>query len=386
MKQHLNIENEPDFHKIIIASIVLHILFLSLAAVPTRTKERDEASYFVNLVSPGETVNAPAKNISKMPPGIAEEKVKAAPDIKIKKEKKLPLAEAVPEEKPQNTAAVSRTTPPPPLSRHTVKESLPSGTGHEIRREFQKQKGGNLRDKASLEGKYRSQAFAETKALREEQIMIPAKNKPVLTDRGPIERISRGPAFASQEITRHQEGMIAREKKPAEEEKAVMTGKSGFINASDRTIQRKETFASAAREESSAMITKPDISGETGKDTSDQGRQDEQGFSGRDVHESNVPSHNDQLSASAFSIQGVPLNDLRACSHALDERTLKNELLKILGSSRGCYSPATGTYVFLGAGRYTSFDMMISPAAGRELSNRCEELRNALKCLHSIKE
>ncbi len=58
MKQSLNIGKEPDFQKIIIASAVLHILFISLIIVPIKTKEREYKSYFVNIVGPAEIQRA----------------------------------------------------------------------------------------------------------------------------------------------------------------------------------------------------------------------------------------------------------------------------------------------------------------------------------------
>ncbi len=58
---------------------------------------------------------------------------------------------------------------------------------------------------------------------------------------------------------------------------------------------------------------------------------------------SNVP-------ASAFSIQGVPLDDLTACRKALDEGLLKKKILKNVGEKESPYSPDSGTYVFLETG------------------------------------
>jgi colicin import membrane protein len=64
MRQHLNIGQEPNLQKIIITSAVLHLLFITLATVPMRSKEREYKSYFVNIVGPVEVrraVKAPAK-------------------------------------------------------------------------------------------------------------------------------------------------------------------------------------------------------------------------------------------------------------------------------------------------------------------------------------
>ena len=54
MKQSLHIGSEPNLQKIIIASTVMHLLFIALITVPIKTKEREYKSYFVNLVAPVE--------------------------------------------------------------------------------------------------------------------------------------------------------------------------------------------------------------------------------------------------------------------------------------------------------------------------------------------
>jgi hypothetical protein len=88
-----------------------------------------------------------------------------------------------------------------------------------------------------------------------------------------------------------------------------------------------------------------------------------------------------RYASSELSIQGVPLDNLNACTNALDERTLKKKILNIIGDNKECYSQDVGGYLFTGTARFTSFDMKILPGAGRKLSNRCEELRNAFQCL-----
>jgi colicin import membrane protein len=62
MKQSLHIGTEPTFHKIVIASAVLHLLFIVLVSVPVKTKEKEFQNYFVSLVGPAEvqrTVRTP---------------------------------------------------------------------------------------------------------------------------------------------------------------------------------------------------------------------------------------------------------------------------------------------------------------------------------------
>jgi colicin import membrane protein len=52
MMPHLHIGKEPNFQKIVITSAVLHLLFITLATIPLKTKDREYKSYFVNLVGP----------------------------------------------------------------------------------------------------------------------------------------------------------------------------------------------------------------------------------------------------------------------------------------------------------------------------------------------
>ncbi len=54
MKQSLHIGSEPNLQKIILASAVMHLLFIALITVPMKTRDREYKSYYVNLVAPAE--------------------------------------------------------------------------------------------------------------------------------------------------------------------------------------------------------------------------------------------------------------------------------------------------------------------------------------------
>lgn len=54
MKQHLYSAREPNFQKIIITSAVIHVLFITLIAVPLKSRKREYKSYFVNIVTPAQ--------------------------------------------------------------------------------------------------------------------------------------------------------------------------------------------------------------------------------------------------------------------------------------------------------------------------------------------
>lgn len=54
MRHRLYIGKEPDFQKIIIASAVLHLVFITLITIPLKTREREYKTYYVNIVPPSE--------------------------------------------------------------------------------------------------------------------------------------------------------------------------------------------------------------------------------------------------------------------------------------------------------------------------------------------
>ena len=62
MRQSLYIAKEPDLQKIIIASAVLHILFLFLVTVPMKGNDKEYKSYVVDLVAPAELRNSSIKD------------------------------------------------------------------------------------------------------------------------------------------------------------------------------------------------------------------------------------------------------------------------------------------------------------------------------------
>ncbi|MEF9475716.1 MAG: cell envelope integrity protein TolA [Candidatus Mariimomonas ferrooxydans] len=91
MKHLLDAGKKPGLQKIVIASVVLHLLFISLIAIPIKTRERTFRSYHVKLVGPLHTPGKsrdystkrrrrtiPKKKIVKTPPA-AEKIVKKPP-------------------------------------------------------------------------------------------------------------------------------------------------------------------------------------------------------------------------------------------------------------------------------------------------------------------
>lgn len=62
MSQSLYFGNEPDLQKFVIASAVLHILFLFLVTIPIKTKDTEYKSYVVDLVAPAELQSSSPKS------------------------------------------------------------------------------------------------------------------------------------------------------------------------------------------------------------------------------------------------------------------------------------------------------------------------------------
>lgn len=60
MKQFQYIVNEPDISKVLITSLVLHIVLITLIAVPRTSEKKEYKSYFVNIVTPAEVRRSPA--------------------------------------------------------------------------------------------------------------------------------------------------------------------------------------------------------------------------------------------------------------------------------------------------------------------------------------
>lgn len=96
MSQSLYIGKEPNFQKIIIASVIIHVFFITLIAIPLKSKKREYKSYFVNIVSPLELRRA-AKLASKSKVTIGTKapiKKKAAPRRRVKADSGVTLEPA----------------------------------------------------------------------------------------------------------------------------------------------------------------------------------------------------------------------------------------------------------------------------------------------------
>jgi colicin import membrane protein len=114
MNHRLYIGKEPNFQKIIITSAVLHLLFIALATIPMKTKEREYRSYFVNLVGPTtvrKTSQAPRVKKTVPPKTITKKSVKkekAAVKMKTAPRKRVTPKKGVSLEPEKSAERVSR--------------------------------------------------------------------------------------------------------------------------------------------------------------------------------------------------------------------------------------------------------------------------------------
>ncbi len=99
MKRSRRVGKNPSFLKIILVSVILHILFISFVAVPIKPKGRDYKIYSVKLVGPTKTQ---LKKTIKQPrrPAVRKYKKKVVPKKTETTVEKQPVPEVKPEPKP----------------------------------------------------------------------------------------------------------------------------------------------------------------------------------------------------------------------------------------------------------------------------------------------
>lgn len=87
-----------------------------------------------------------------------------------------------------------------------------------------------------------------------------------------------------------------------------------------------------------------------------------------------------QPAPTAGVVRGVSLMNLEICSSSQQQEEAIKAILAVVGSRQSCRNEK-GEFQFKGTKRISSFNLMIFPSKGRKLSNRCEELEDAYKCL-----
>ena len=79
-------------------------------------------------------------------------------------------------------------------------------------------------------------------------------------------------------------------------------------------------------------------------------------------------------------VRGVSLDSLDICASPRQEENDITAVLNVIGARKSC-TDGKGEFQFRGTRRISSFNLIIFPANGRRVSNRCEELENAYNCL-----
>jgi colicin import membrane protein len=102
MRRSLHIRKEPNLQKVIIASALLHLLFITFIVTPIKTREREFKSYFVSLVSPVEVSRKVTKE-TKSYTVVRKRKRRVIPKKKI----------VVPKESPKKVEKVKKVVPKP---------------------------------------------------------------------------------------------------------------------------------------------------------------------------------------------------------------------------------------------------------------------------------
>jgi hypothetical protein len=79
-------------------------------------------------------------------------------------------------------------------------------------------------------------------------------------------------------------------------------------------------------------------------------------------------------------VRGISFMSLEICSSLQEEEDGIKAVLSVVGSRQSCTNEK-GEFQFIATQRISSFNLIIFPAKGRRPTNRCEELKNAYRCL-----
>ena len=413
---------EPGFQVIIVLSALMHVIVIALVTDPFATKTRIDDRYFVKLVMPAK-INQPPKaplmkkalKMEKTVVNIKPEKkqkpakkqVKAkSPEVSIKPIEKKNIKKSHVAKKQSSKSllplaksrSVSGQTYSIKRKGHSIKTKINSdtltmdrtGRGSNFTAKTDSAKQGGVITGKGVSGKpgfksvakgLREQSFAALADEHNEEHMIEQSSRVLETGNVPVENAIRDSMFADSgqradideseyEISRTEDA-VNRETFPEyPEDNTVEYPETDFSsNPGMESITGNEGIPAISRPAGTAKPIMKKVSHKADE---------------KQLIKETVPDNEERENSNTspqLSIQGVPLDDLNACTNALDERTLKKNILHIIGDKKECYDQHVGEYLFMGTARFASFDMKILPRAGRKLSNRCEELRNAFQCL-----
>ncbi len=406
---------EPGFQLILIVSALMHILTIAYINDPFGAQGNIDDSYFVKLVMPVKINQPPkvtlkkkaikkAKPMVKKPEPVKKQVKAKLPEVSIKPIEKKSIKKSYVDKKQSSKSilplAKSRSTS---IKKYSIKRNVQGnkgkynsdalkmdrtgrGAGFKSKTDIAKRKvitgkgvSGKTEYKSVAKG-LREQSYASIADENNEQHMIERNNILAEKENIPVEKAFRDSMFAAsgerKDIDERQYEISRAEDSIKNETISEYPGDDTVYPETD--FSSNVEMASVTGNEGMPAISRPagqtrpmmeKVSYNTKKDQliKDVGPDEE-------ITDGNK-------SSSEMSIIGVPLDDLNACSNALDERMLKKKILNIVGNKKECYSQDVGEYLFMGTVRFASFDMKILPRAGRKLSNRCEELRNAFHCL-----
>lgn len=96
MRRSFNPGKEPSFQKIVISSVVLHLIFIAVTVIPLVHKKKEIKNYYVSLVNPAVIRKAEVSNLP-LKTTVAEKKVvektkKIEPVKNLKEEKKVKMS------------------------------------------------------------------------------------------------------------------------------------------------------------------------------------------------------------------------------------------------------------------------------------------------------
>ncbi len=427
---------EPGLQLLMIVSALVHIMAIVLITDPFGAGEKGEDSYFVNLVPPVK-LNQTKKSVLADKP-IIKEKIAVQVKPEKKKEKEKSAVQVKPEKKKEPIKKKMKSKPADvsikPIAKQSTKKSIKprkqssasivplaksrsfSEKKYSIKRQMPVNKESYRSDTLAMDRTGRGSAFTSKNDIALQGKSIAGKKIAETSEYASIAKGVREQSFASITDTQNGQHMIKRTGKVAETDIVPLekASRDSLFSSSGQIKNIDENqYVISRSEQAVKMDTVPEhpekrnvnypatnFSSPSGKETAT----DNDGIPAISrpavpagpVLKQSIPAEKKQLlketildgegredrdASPGLSIQAVPLEDLHACSNALDERTLKKKILRIINDRKTCYSQDIGEYVFMGTARFASFDMKIFPRTGRTLSNRCEELRNALHCL-----
>lgn len=382
MRQYLDIDPEgPDFSKVLIISVVFHLIFLALVMVPLGEKENEQEGYLVELVTPAELQTAIHDKLALNT--LPVKKIEAPIDGP---ERQIPRAHY------SGINGNHRVSPGNEMETRNDARAAQNS----YRRDSVPLDSGLIQTSALTKDNMPMQSYSITRNKESGTISTTAKDM----SQERYEKLGTGFEYDGGDIMKKGDalheivsagasgesspgGALSQGRDNMLPVKEFVPGKPGMMPGTDimsatEGIGRRRSIGESA---GPGIIQRAGLSGNgTGAGSANKRHVSDINRNVR-AKGGDVQFGDGTGSAADAYIRGVSLGDLTACAHALDEGNLKKKILSIIGDKKECYSERTGKYMFHGSGRYTSFEMIIVPVAGRILSSRCDELRNALSCL-----